>query len=65
MLEAYKLLIVKHEDEDRHQEIPIIKVVAFLESAPISNLLSTSKIGIHVEPLTRACSIKTKISISR
>jgi len=34
--------------------IPITKFVTFLGTVPKSSLLSTSNIGIHVEPLTHA-----------
>lgn len=34
--------------------VPIMKLVTFRERVPGSSLSSTSKIGIHVEPLTHA-----------
>lgn len=36
-------------------DLPIAKEVIFLETVPNSSELSTSKIGIQVEPLTHAC----------
>lgn len=39
---------------NRRRQIPIMKLDIFLDRAPASNPLSTSNIGIHVEPLTHA-----------
>lgn len=44
--------------------IPIIKFVTFLEIVPISNLSSTSKIGIQVEPFTHAFKTGESLTIN-
>lgn len=41
-------------EDSKSSMVPIMKLVTFRERVPGSTLSSTSKIGIHVEPLTHA-----------
>lgn len=54
-----------YKDSKKESLLPSKKFVAFRERIPSSKLVSTSKIGIQVEPFTQACKTVEKIMITR